>query len=389
METINIVNNFDLKIIMENMLITNQSKLLELIINEFEFGYLSNKDLVLDKQNVSEHLNKKKFINWNLFLNLINLNTTCYSQKTKLKTNSLNYIISSKSTRLIEFLLDLTLKNYSSGETKLVEEEQINWSGVFVNIIRQMYANDTIINKLIDLVLVDNQYRDLLNEKIHKDKTTLFYLVSKCSETIILRLVETNLIQWNWEDDYANGLVHWACKRNLTQLLDLVIKNNLNLDKTNKGGKTPLHLACIKNNIGIVKLLIDNKVDMEIIDLESNAPINYAVKYGKSELVKLLLDQDISLGLNSGDIFYQIIKYQNRELVSYFIDTNLVDINKTNWIWTTILFGTKSMYSQFFQYSSKKIHTTIVDYIINMHKYYNGRYIGDIFDDDDTNFYRF
>ena len=388
METINIINNFDSKIIMENMLITNQSKLLELIINEFEFGYLSNKDLVLDKQNVSEHLNKKKFINWNLFLNLINLNTTCYSQKTKSKTNSINYIISSKSIRLVEFLLDLTLKNYSNGETKLAEEEQIDWTGVFVNIIRQMYMSDTIINKLIDLVLADNQYRDLLNEKIHKDKTTLFYLVSKCSETIILRLVETNLIQWDWEDDYANGLIHWACKRNLTQLLDLVIKNNLNLDKTNKGGKTPLHLACIKNNIGIVKLLVNEKVDMEQIDLVSNAPINYAIKYGKSELVKLLLDQDISLGLDSSDIFYQIIKYQDVELVSYFIDTNLVDIDKTSWIWTSILFGNKFMYSQLIQYTRKKIFVSTINFFINFSNYYDGKYIGDMFDDDDTNFYR-
>ena len=33
MEIINIVNNFDSKILMENMLITNQAKLLNLIIN--------------------------------------------------------------------------------------------------------------------------------------------------------------------------------------------------------------------------------------------------------------------------------------------------------------------------------------------------------------------
>ena len=62
METINIINNFDSKIIMENMLITNQSKLLDLIIEIFEFGDLSNKDIILDKQIVSEYLNKQKFI---------------------------------------------------------------------------------------------------------------------------------------------------------------------------------------------------------------------------------------------------------------------------------------------------------------------------------------
>ena len=384
METINIINNFDSKIITENMLITNQSKLLDLIIEIFEFGDLSNQDIVLDKQIVSEYLNKQKFINWDLFLNLINLNTTCYSQhSSKSKINSLNYILRAKSMRLIEFLLNLTLENYSGKETKLVQEEKINWYGAFVNIIKQMCMNELIINKLIDLVLVDYQYKQLLNKKIYGNKTTLFYLISKCSETIILKLVENNLIQWDWEDDYSNGLVHWACKRNLTQLFDLVIKNNLNLDKRNKGGKTPLHLACIKNNIGIVKLLINKNVGLELIDLEFNSPINYAIKYGKFVLVKLLLDQNISLGFDNRKIFYQIIKYQDETTISYFIDNNFIDIAETNWLWTLILFSSKSMYSQIFKYSKKKILSTIINYYMNAHKYYDGHYVGDTFDYDD------
>lgn len=382
METINIVNNFDSKILMENMLITNQAKLLDLIIQIFDSGYLSNKDIVLNEQIVSEFLDKQKFINWKLFLNLINLSTTCYSHKTKSKTNSLNYIIKSKSIRLVEFLLKYTLKNYSYEESYSLEE-QINLSHVFIDIIRQMYLNDTIINLLIDLVLVDCQYTELLNKEVYKDKTTLFYFVSKCSESVILRLIENKLIQWDWKDDYSNGLVHWACKRNFKQLLDLVLEKDLNLNKTNKGGKTPLHLACIKNNIEIVKLLINNKVDIESIDLESNAPINYAVKYGKSELVKLLLDKDICQCLDSSELFYQIIKYQDKELISYFIDKNLVDINKTSWIWTMFLFTNKSMYSQIIPYSKKKFISSIFNYYEN--EYYEKFYFEDLFYNDDNN----
>jgi len=106
-------------------------------------------------------------------------------------------------------------------------------------------------------------------------------------------------------------------------------------------------------------------------------------------LVKLLLDQDISLGicLDNSELFYQLIKYQDVELVSYFIDTNLVDIDKTSWIWTSILFGNKSMYSQLIQYTRKKFFVSTINFFINFSNHYQGKYICDIFDDD-TNFYR-
>ena len=360
---------------MENLLIVNQVKLLDSIIKIFESGYLSNKDIELNKENVKKYLDKQKFINWELFINLINLDSTFYSHKTNSKTNSLNYIVKCKSIRMIEFLLNLTLENYKTGFI----EEQINWSSVFNDIIRQSYLNDTIINKLIDLILIDSQYNELLNKQINGNKTSLFYLISKCSESVILRLIETNLVNWDWEDNYSNTLVHWTCKRNLTKLFDLAIENNLNLNKLNKGGKTPLHLACIKNNILLTKLLINNKVNLEIIDLASNAPLNYAIKYGKYELIKLLLDENITISTNNTELFYQIIKYQDKELVSYIIDTNVININKTSWLWTTLLFGYKSMYSQIITYSTKKLFMSIIDYYINMDKYYDGHYIGDMF----------
>ena len=382
METINIIDNYDTKILMENLLITNQSKLLDIIIEIFETGNLSNKELILNIINVKDYLDKQKFINWELFINLINLDFTFYSYKKKF--NSLSYIVKCKSNRLVEFLLDLTLKNH---QIKIIEQ-QIDWSCIFVNVIKKMYSNDNIINKLIDLVLVDDKYKELLNKQFYNDKTSLFYLVSKCSETIILRLIETKLITLDWEDDYSNTLVHWACKRNLLKLFELVDKNNFNMDKKNKGGKSPLHLACIKNNILLVKLLINNKVDIECIDLEYNLPINYAIKYGKSELVKLIIDENISLGvnINDNDIFYQMIKYQNEEMIKYFIDTNLFDINKTSWIWSILLFGSRSMYSQILQYCKKKTLSSIVNYYNNIHKLYNY----DVFDDEDEiHFYKF
>lgn len=397
MEVYNIIDNCNLKILMENMLILNQFKLLNSIIHIFEHGDLSHNDIILNKSNVKEYLDKQKFINWELFIDLINLDHTTSAtnaanannetnnaselikNKSSLTMSSMYYIIKFKSTRLVEFLLDLTLDNYKINSL----EKQINWAGVFVYIIKKMYYCDSIMNKLIDLILVDFQYRELLNKPIYNNKTTAFYLMSKCSESIILRLVKTNLIELGWKDDYANGLVHWACKRNFNELFNLTVENNLNLNLTNNGGRTPLHLACIKNNVKnnmkIVKSLIEKNASLNIIDFESNLPINYAIKYGKLELVKLLFDEDIFSKETESDLFYQMIKSKNEELVTYFMNSNLMNIDSTNWIWSMMLFGNNFMFSQMVQYSKKKLFLLIVDYYTNMDNHYDGYYMNDMF----------
>ena len=50
MDTINIINNFDQNVLMENILILNQSKLLDLVIKVFEedFKEITISDLSLD-----------------------------------------------------------------------------------------------------------------------------------------------------------------------------------------------------------------------------------------------------------------------------------------------------------------------------------------------------
>lgn len=383
METYNIIDNCNLKILTENMLIANQFKLLDSIIHIFEQWNLTHDEIIGNIQNVKEYLDKQKFINWELFVDLINLDHTYNLIKKKQQMSSINYIIKSKSFVLIEFLLNLTLENYKTNSL----EKQINWSSSFVYVIKKMYSNDKIMNKLIDLILVDFKYRELMNKQIYKNKTTTFYLVSKCSESIILRLVEQNLIELNWTDDYANGLVHWACKRNFNELFNLTIDNGLDLDLVNKGGKTPLHLACIKNNIKIVKSLIEKNVSLKIIDFESNLPINYAIKYVRTDLVKLFIDEGISP--DETELFYKIIQCKNDELVSYFMNSNLMNINKTTWAWSMLLFANNFMFSQMVQYSKKKLLISIANYYTNMHKYYDGNYIGDIFDNDDAHFYGF
>lgn len=388
METINIINNFDQKIFMENILISNQKKLLDMIINIFEFGYLSDK--IINEEIVSEYLNKQNFINWELFLNLINLNSSFYFNRNKnYKANSLYYIVESKAYNLINFLLELTLKYTNDNNDN--KKKLINWYSFFdksnkykpINlfylIIKNVGNSDLIVDNIINLSLSNNNYKKLIEEKDLNSKNAIYYIISRCSLSNINKLLDNNLIEFDWEDDYLNSLVHWACKRNFNNFIEKAIEKKIEFNLTNKGGRTPLHLACIKNNILIVKLLIkEDNINLESIDSQLNSPIDYAVKYGSSEMVKLLLDQGINLGLNEEKMFYNIIQYHNKDLVEYLINFDIFNVDKTNLIWSLLMFYNKSLYSQMITYSGKKIFKIL----LYSNNYYESKYISDLFTDE-------
>jgi hypothetical protein len=379
METINIINNLDYKIIMKNMLITNQYKLIVRCHEIYEFGYLSNKNLTIEE--IKEFINSQKFINWDLFIDLINLDFQIYKPNTKIKLDSLEYLVSIKSTNLIKFLLDIDLNNLNSFNN-LINWDKYN-KNIFLQIFKNFYNNDIIINKTIDLI-IKNNYEFIFNKK-HKllNKSTLFYAISKCSELVVIRLFYLKLIDVNWEDNYSNNLIHWACKRNFNDLLNLLINKNSNidLDKVNKGNRTALHIACIKNNIYLVKILVSKNVNLEIRDNNSNYPLNYAIKYCNTEIVKLLLEQNLNEISENPEILYQMIEYQNESMVKHLIDCNIISFDNTNFVWTLLLFANKKYYYQMYSYCSKKILSFFYFCINDFITTYDGHIIDDTYFD--------
>lgn len=393
MENFSIVNNFDPKILFSNMLMTNQLKLLDLCMGMDVFGGVNLKNTFdtpnkMEVQEIIQLIGQQKFINWELFVNLINLESKF--EVNGHKYNSLEYLIKSKSFKLIEFLLDwdLELKREPNPNPN-PKPNLINWMGkdIMLMMFKKFYSNKNIMLKLIDLVVKNG---DLMRKQI--DSKCISIIVSKCSESVIMAMLENKLIPFNWVDLYSNNLIHWACKRNHTKLFNLIITNkdnlNLDLDSVNKGKRTPLHLACIKNNIEIVKLLVENKVNLELRDENNTHPLNYAIKYSSPKLVKLLLEQDLGiLNMNCGcenEIFYSILQYQNDKMIDYFISNEYVDPSKIN-LFTIMLCGSKKHYSQMYTCGKKKILSMVNDFIYKLSNSLNGYYM----DNEDDELYYF
>jgi len=377
MDTINIVNNYDQKIITQNILITNQYKLIARCKNFFKSGYLAKENLSVDE--VVEFMNKQKYINWDLFIDLINLDFETYCQGSKTKLNTLEYLVSTKSTRLIEFLLNMDLNS---------EQNTINWisgdKNIFLLVFKNFYSNDTIINNTIDLMVKNNWVYLFNNSKTGLKNSILFYLVLKCSETICLKMLEHGLIQIDWKDNYSNNLIHWSCKRNYIKLFDWINTthpDNQLFDAKNKGGRTPVHIACIKNNLYLTKLLEEKNIKLTI-DSDSKTHIHYGIKYGDKDLVLYLLKKYIESDFYfEPELFYDVITYQDEEVVDYFISNTNLNINDTNLFWTLGLCGIKKYYSIMYSYAKKKTSNILYNFIYELSYSYDGHRMNDYFED--------
>ena len=364
-----VIHNFEQKQLIENFLILNQKKLLDRLIELFELesSDLENVINFLNQQNIIDFINEQKFINFSMFVSLINLDT-CFLYKNN-KIKSLHYLIKKKSINLLNFLLDLNQQIYPINWKLNLKNSQLN---ILDYIFKKLYWNEKIILKILDTkYFQENQ----MYKSIDNKNKSLFWLVTKCDETSILKAIELNILDFNWKDSYSNKLIHWACKKNYEKLFNYLVTNKIDLEQPNLSGKKPIHLTCIKNNIKMVKLLIDCNVCLESIDNDLKKPIDYAIKYGNSELVYLLIDKHIELKNN---IIYDVIDYQDKNVFENFLNKDLINISESYFIWIVSKLILKKYYSQIYKYTSIKINYWIKNYLGNLPNFYiDGHYIGD------------
>jgi ankyrin repeat protein len=77
--------------------------------------------------------------------------------------------------------------------------------------------------------------------------------------------------------------------------LDLLCGWNIDINKQDKDGLTPLHVAVLSNNKRLVKLLLFRGADMQLTTKEGNTAITLAQESGYSEIEKILIERDLHL----------------------------------------------------------------------------------------------
>jgi serine/threonine-protein phosphatase 6 regulatory ankyrin repeat subunit A len=123
--------------------------------------------------------------------------------------------------------------------------------------------------------------------------------------TVIKRETVVNLIIENDEylkvKDYkGRTLLSWAAENGHDDVLELLIRKNLNPNAIDQLHRTPLSWAARRGHESIVVILLDNKVHPDWRDGAGRTPLSLAAEKGHEGVIKLLLNLD-------GDLTTQVV----------------------------------------------------------------------------------
>jgi ankyrin repeat protein len=165
-------------------------------------------------------------------------------------------------------------------------------------------------------------------------------LNSLCHYCVSLGFVKllTNVIQLKGLSNLENfnkPLINLASECGQKEVVKLLIKNNVDLSRTCRDGRTALHEAALWGHNDLVKILLDAKLDLNKKDSKKNTPLQLAVKMGHFNIVKTLVEggADVNTTDEEGRTPLHKASYRaNTDIVEYLVehgaDIDCQDINQ-------------------------------------------------------------
>jgi ankyrin repeat protein len=85
--------------------------------------------------------------------------------------------------------------------------------------------------------------------------------------------------------------LHIAAKNGFNSIVEKLIQKKINVNTSNKKGKTAMHIASAEGHSTIVKMLIESGANQYLKDLEGKTARNYAISSGQQNVVIYLDNQ--------------------------------------------------------------------------------------------------
>ena len=78
------------------------------------------------------------------------------------------------------------------------------------------------------------------------------------------------------KDNFGNGILHNSCNTNKTDILEILLNYNLDINELNNNKRTPLHIAAMGGYNKLVKLLIKNGAKKNLLNINNKTAYNLA-----------------------------------------------------------------------------------------------------------------
>ena len=169
------------------------------------------------------------------------------------------------------------------------------------------YINNTDITKEIIRYCKENlpkeKFFEFINQKNKKGIIALHYASFRGNIELIKHYLE-NGSDVNTETERKLNVVHFACQGNKPNSLTyfyLYHKNNIDFEKADAGGSTPLHWACYSSAYESAVYLIQFGVDLNKKDNSNYTPLHLAVLSKSLKIVRYLLQKGAKINTNDKD----------------------------------------------------------------------------------------
>jgi uncharacterized protein len=144
-------------------------------------------------------------------------------------------------------------------------------------------GNEEMMHALIDLY----PRVDMAN---HRGETPLYAAALHEHEDLFKFLVEKGANPSN-EDNEGNNLIHLAAKAGHVSVINMLHKQDeIDINKANDHGQTPLALAVMGGHIDAVAVLVE--LDADVNPEEGISPLILAARSGNADIVEFLLEHD-------------------------------------------------------------------------------------------------
>lgn len=137
-----------------------------------------------------------------------------------------------------------------------------------------------------EMVKILLQYNFEINKKDGIQKTPLYYSITSKKIDMIKALLDKGA---NIEDD-EHPILHEAAAEKESDILDVLLLRNPDVNKVNPNKETPLHCAAKKGNEKNVDLLIKHGATVNIQNIGGNTPFHFAAQNGYLTILKLLIN---------------------------------------------------------------------------------------------------
>jgi|GEM_PF-4678929 ankyrin repeat protein len=93
-----------------------------------------------------------------------------------------------------------------------------------------------------------------------------------------------------WRNENEDHLLHELAMLNLTNLIELLLKEGHDANVRNKRNRTPLHSAAFWGNLEAAEILIQNKAEVDATGNSGESPLHIAAEHGYVKMVEFLIN---------------------------------------------------------------------------------------------------